>query len=378
MALDLFSSEALNDPAECIIRVGEGDQEITDYYAAVEEVSVEVRRTAATQASVRFGCYRDSDGKFSVMDDEVLVPWAPIKIEAAFGEYTEEVMRGYIRELRSDYPESQSATFTVMCQDASLALDRLHRRQVWGAETPSTDAEILQSILSETNLTLNPDSGAGQTGIQVSQDSTDVVFLRQRAAANGYELIFSQGQVYFGPWRLESTAQATINVYAGRDTHCSTLSVTFDGHHPDKVGFDTAETSGSGVTNQILEPDFASLGNTPVDSNDAGLADFVWMLSRNEGVGEAELQATAQRKVNEASMKIKAEGELDGSAYGHVLRVGEPVGLDGVGEMHNGIYYVDAVTHTFTSTGYRQKFVLLRNAYGDNLDSGSSLLSGIL
>ena len=61
------------------------------------------------------------------------------------------------------------------------------------------------------------------------------------------------------------------------------------------------------------------------------------------------------------------------------MRVGEPVGVDGVGECYGGIYYVDTVRHQFNMEGYRQTFTLLRNAYGDNLGSGAgSLLSGVL
>ena len=63
-----------------------------------------------------------------------------------------------------------------------------------------------------------------------------------------------------------------------------------------------------------------------------------------------------------------ATGELDGSRYGHVLRAGEPVAIDGIGERYGGVYYVDKVSHRFTVDGYRQSFELMRNAYGDNLD----------
>jgi len=97
--------------------------------------------------------------------------------------------------------------------------------------------------------------------------------------------------------------------------------------------------------------------------------DFMWKMTRLGGTNEAELLARAQKMVNEFSMKVKAEGELDGSLYGHVLRIGEPVGVDGVGERYGGIYYVDAVKHRFSMDGYRQTFTLLRNGYGDNADS---------
>jgi hypothetical protein len=54
--------------------------------------------------------------------------------------------------------------------------------------------------------------------------------------------------------------------------------------------------------------------------------------------------------------------------------------VDGLGSWLSGTYYVDAVTHRFTFEGYRQSFVLLRNAFGDNLDSvlGAGVLSGVL
>jgi phage protein D len=47
-----------------------------------------------------------------------------------------------------------------------------------------------------------------------------------------------------------------------------------------------------------------------------------------------------------------------------VLRVGEPVDVDGVGDRYSGTYYVAGVTHRFTARGYDQKFSLLRNALG--------------
>jgi hypothetical protein len=81
---------------------------------------------------------------------------------------------------------------------------------------------------------------------------------------------------------------------------------------------------------------------------------------------------------NEQSMKIKVDGELDGSLYGHVLLTGQPVGVDGVGERYSGTYYVDAVTHRFDVNGYRAGFRLLRNAYGDDLGASDNPLAGIL
>lgn len=376
MLPDLFSDRH-REPAECVITVGGDD--IGDLYPLLTEVSVDTRRSGAATASLRFETRRDGQGRWAVQDDERLVPWATLKIEAAFGSYREEIMRGYIREVSADYPEDAgAATVTVTGQDDSLALDRRQRRETWGAETPASDTLILATIAGDHGLMPHPDNGSGQQGLTVNQDSPDVRFLRQRAEANGYELIFSDGMIYFGPMRVDASAQETILVYAGPDTACVRFAVRFDGHRPDRVAVDLAETDGEGTSEQVVAPDLPLMGTRSAESGDAGLDDFVWRMSRHGGRDESSLVARARRQANENAMKLRAEGELDGSVYGHVLKVGLPVVVDGVGARLSGAYYVDQVSHRFSMAGYRQTFTLLRNATGDNVDSAASLLAGIL
>ena len=84
-----------------------------------------------------------------------------------------------------------------------------------------------------------------------------------------------------------------------------------------------------------------------------------------------EATARAQAKANGNSWKIKADGELDGTRYGHVLLTHKVVGVYGVGDTNSGLYYVDKVAHTFGQNGYRQKFSLLRNATGQDSEPES-------
>jgi hypothetical protein len=178
--------------------------------------------------------------------------------------------------------------------------------------------------------------------------------------------------------RLEAEAQATILVYAGRDTHGIRLDVHADGHQPDAIAYDVAPETGHEPVHQELAPDVPSLGNEPADSTASGLTPFVWRLDRPGSVSADELDAYARGRANEVSMRVRADGELDGSLYGHVLRVGLPVGIDGIGTTLQGIYYVDTVTHAFSVDGYRESFTLLRNAFGDNLGASTSVLAGVL
>jgi len=355
-------------PAECVIKVGASQTEIVELYPLLTEVVVVMRRAQAATATLKFETRRDEQGRWAIQDAGVFAPWEPLTIEASFGGYREEVMRGFIRQIDANYPLQPGATtVTVECQDESLALDREHIRREWGATTPIGDGNAVREIATRHGLAVDAHNGPGLHGASRHQDSTDIKFLRARAEANGYELIIAEGSVYFGPMRLDAAPQPTILVYAGKDTHCVSLAIRDDGHKPDAVAFDLMQPNGAMGQQSSVKADIPPLGPVQATSADAGLGAFTWRLRGQAGANEAEQRARAVGRANELAMKIIAEGELDSSTYGHVLRIAETVGVDGVGERYGGLYYVDNVTHQFNTSGYRQRFKLLRNAYGDSL-----------
>lgn len=367
-------------PADCILRVD--GEEIADLYPFLAEVEVENARTQSAEARLRFETHRDEAGRYAVQDREILVPWRHLVIEVDFGDRRQEIMRGYIREVQADYPGDRRTSVRVHCQDESLLMDRQHRRRVWGAEAPTDDAAILAAILKDYPLKPHRDNGPGLAGLVLSQDQTDIAFLVRRAEANAYELMVRGGHVYFGPPRLEAEPQPVVRVYAGQDTHCQALSVKSDGHLPDAVAYDEARPASGGgiqVRRRVVRSALNALGPQPADSSGAGLPPFLWLM-RGEGRAEpVELEALARRHADRAALRVRAEGELDGSRYRHVLRVGEPVAVDGIGSWLSGHYYVDSVLHRFDTQGYRQRFTLLRNAYGDNLqESAAGVLASVL
>jgi hypothetical protein len=388
-----MQSALLSPAATCMIKVA--GTEISQLYPALGEVTVEARRGQATTADLRFHGVRNQYGNWNVQDaGSQFLPWQPVTISAVFASSVQEVMRGYVRDITAEHPEDQGeAMVVVSCQDESLALDRLHQRRVWGGDAPTSDLAIVQQVLGDYGLSLqqttpSPDDGAssgpGLQGIVVYQDSTDAWLLRERAEINGLELLFESGTVYFGPPRLEAVPQGRINVYAGEATNCVNLTIRADGHMPDTVGYDALDPGTSGAssgtpasTRTLVTSNLPPLGPQPATSDGAGLQDFVWLLTREGGRDPAELAALAQAKANDASMKVRADGELDGSIYGQVMQVAQPIEVDGVGSTLSGTYYVDAVTHRFNDQGYRQQFTLLRNAYGDNLSASPLSNAGV-
>ncbi|MCX6629845.1 MAG: hypothetical protein NTW28_19685, partial [Candidatus Solibacter sp.] len=94
-------------PGDCIILVD--NAEITSLYPYLTQVTAEGGRMPASTAALSFESVRGDDGKWAVQDAGLLAPWKAIVIEAAFGDRTEEVFRGVIRDVTADYPNEAGA-----------------------------------------------------------------------------------------------------------------------------------------------------------------------------------------------------------------------------------------------------------------------------
>lgn len=371
----MSTDEALRDPVECVITVDGTEQR--NFYPYLRESKVEMSRRAATVATLVFESVRTESGTWLIQDSGVFRPWKRIQIDARFGSRSEEVMRGFIKEVKADCPQDKgAATVTVTAQDESLLLDREHIRRNWSREDAQlSDGQIAQQIASDHGLAAEVEPGLTLTSLNA--DTTYIRFLQERAEANGYELLTRAGTLHFGPPQLNGAPQPTILVYAGDSSNCLRFSASFDGHKPDQVRVVRAAERGTDVEDLSVSPDLPLLGRESAGSENAGLTAFVWTLPRPTGATAAEAQARAQARANDNAWKITAEGELDGALYAHVLLTHRTVNVDGVGDTYGGLYYVDEVRHAFKQQGYRQEFKLLRNAVGDQQSVSSDRLAAV-
>ena len=371
----MSNGREFTQPATCKITVN--GEDITDLFPFLIDAKVETSRAGPAVCTLTFDTIRSQDDTWKVQDAGVFEPWNEFKIEADFGGYVEEIMRGYVRTVKADTPEKMGdAKVVVTCQDETILLDREHIRKTWSTEDePMTDGEIAQEVAGEHNLDVEADDGL--SNVSLSQDSTHIKLLRARAEANGYDLYTREGKLYMKPPQLDEDPQPSIMVYAGSRTNCLRFAVTHDGHRPDEVGVIRAAQTGTEIEQETFTPTLTVLGRTAATSENAGLAPFVWQMQRPAGSSMEEARARAQAKANDNAWKVTAEGELDGTRYGHVLLTHKPVGVYGVGDTYSGLYYVDMVSHLFSQTAYRQSFKLLRNATGQDSepDSGDSLSS---
>ncbi len=84
-----------------------------------------------------------------------------------------------------------------------------------------------------------------------------------------------------------------------------------------------------------------------------------------EGLTKAQAAAIAQSMTDTSTEQvITVTGELDVTRYEHLLQARALVGVRGVGNSYDGLYYVQQVTHYIESGEYRQSFTLIREGLG--------------
>lgn len=384
-ALGGLLDPGFRNPASCLIEIGPERKNIDQIAPLVATVDLQTSRDEASAGTLVIEDRRGSDGKWIAADSGLFTRWAAIRISADFGTHQELILSGYVLKLTPEYPGNPAESkLTLEVQDEGAALSREQMRRVWGEDQAMSDLQILTELAGEVDISSDPLSAMGQSSRPLSQEGTPIQFLRERAKANGYELIFHDGQVYFGPKRLDGAAQAPILVYAGRDTNCRNFTLGDSADTPDQVRADLAPRE-EGATPEVVSvvADEPALGSTPaaVEGSDLG-APSVWRVGAEGDETVEERTARAQALVNEHAFKLRGSGEIDGSLYGHVLKVGATVTIDGVGSRYGGLYYVDKVAHAFNSEGYTQTFEVMRNATGEsdgpsNPLAAASALSGL-
>jgi hypothetical protein len=363
-------------PPACLIQVGEGLEDIGDIAPLVASVEIQTSREETWSGTIVIEDRRKEDGTWTAADSGLFLRWAPILISADFQTHQEEIIRGYITNLTPEYLANPAeAKLTIEFQDSGAGLGREQMRRLWGEDAPITDLLILTELVGDIDITPDPLSAQGQSSRALTQEATPIQFLRERARANGFELIFDGGLVYFGPRRLDGTPQAPIMVYAGRATNCRSFTLADKTDSPDEVRADMApREEGAEAEVQSFTPDETPLGTSAAAEEGAGLGTpSVWRLGREGDETPEETAARAQALVNDHAFKIRGSGELDGSLYAHVLKPGRPVTIDGVGIRYGGLYYVDKVSHSFDADGYTEGFEVMRNATGDSAAAAGPL-----
>jgi hypothetical protein len=301
---------------------------------------------------------------FLLLESGLLDPPNRVSIVVIIQGMPQVLINGMItrHDFTSSYEPGQSQLL-VKGEDTGLQLDLKQKRDV---HRNISDSSIVQKILSSyPGLTpvVTPTSDVPPDVQRViPQHDTDLDFIQRLAARNSFVFFTEPTPVpgvstaYWGPRdRPGLPPQRAITQNMGSDTNVEQLSFGFNGLGP--------------VRPQVTITDPFTKLDIPIPVPNllqASLSSRPAQPMRQEPVeGTANLDPiqAALRALMTATESVDAahgQGQLDALRYGGALRSRQQVGARGVGETHDGLYYVERVTHNIRRGEYKQSFSLKR------------------
>ena len=199
-----------------------------------------------------------------------------------------------------------------------------------------------------------------------TQQKTDLAHIRELAQHNGFVFFVEPTGVpgvntaYWGPDNRVGVPQPALTMNMGSSTNVDTpINFQFNALGPVSPSVFIVEP----ITKlRIPIPLPGSLHPLLSRSPAPALRKTIPRDAGNLNVVQAGLKALSS--ATQSADAVKASGEVDALRYGRALRSRQLVGVRGVGDSYNGIYYVQTVTHKIKRGEYKQSFTLLREGRG--------------
>jgi hypothetical protein len=199
-----------------------------------------------------------------------------------------------------------------------------------------------------------------------SQQGTDLQYVRQLARHNGFVFYVDTTPVpgvttaHWGPDLRAGIPQSALTMNMGSDTNVDKpMNFSFDSLGPVQPDVSFVDPI---LGLRIAVPLPTSL-HPPLSRSPApALRTMQPRDAANIGPIQAALKAVAS--ATESSDALKVTGEVDATRYGGVLKARGLVGVRGVGQGYDGLYYVQTVSHKIRKGEYKQNFTLVREGRG--------------
>ncbi|MEM8840504.1 MAG: hypothetical protein AAGD47_01895, partial [Pseudomonadota bacterium] len=265
----------------------------------------------------------------------------------------------------------------IVVHDDSAMMNRSEQRRLWEDMPPE---DIAGRIFDEYGIQPRTEtSGIGAPSLErvVTQCGTDFALLRRLARQSNMVVSVEPGDSpgsSVGRFRHIPTGDGGLPemVLSGVDRNVNKLVLELDALAPvSAFGEMIDHATLSTLSAESEEPATETLGDTP--TGDA--ADPARIMSRHFAGDQTELEAGVQAAVDRGAWAYSGEGEVDAQIYTGVLAPYRRLTVAGAGSILSGDYMISEVTHTLRDDGYKQSFVLRRNAQSGG--GGGGLLAGV-
>jgi hypothetical protein len=196
-----------------------------------------------------------------------------------------------------------------------------------------------------------------------TQKGTDLAYINSLASKYGHVFYIDPGPTpgmstaYWGPEVRFGSPQPALTVNLGPATNVNSLNFSYDGLARKQLIVTIVEEN-TKIPIPIPVPDITPLKPTLAKEKAVTLKTRILGDVANFDPVEAALVALAG--VSGASDAVSANGQLDVSKYGHVLKPRQLVKVRGGGINFDGLYFVKSVSHSIKVGVYTQSFSLVR------------------
>lgn len=341
------------------------DEAAPDLFLSLVEMEVDEDHRMAGSFRIKSSISRQNDGVWTLLEDERIKPWAKLTISVTVADEETEIITGYVTQIKPHVAAEENGCYVeIWGMDASCLMSLEEKVRAW---PNMSDSDVASQIFTEYNLAAEVED----TGVihdeavgTIIQHDTDIQFLQRLARRNGYECFVSGETGFFRKPVLNSEPMPYLAAHFGAETNLISFDAKLNSLRPTKVEMHQIDIVEKETQDSSAEAgEQTSLGRDRAESVAApnGIVPRVF-VRQAVMVNQPEMDNFCRAIFDEAEWLIEANGELDSSLYGGVLRAKSLVPIKGVGELFSGTYYITNVKHSFQSERYTQHFRARRNA----------------
>jgi phage protein D len=366
------------------IRIEIDGEEVTDTYADLASVEVELDDELPSMFRLRFPLLRRADGTWTYIDDERLRTWAKVGIDVALDGGFEQLITGYVTHVKPAFdPDPTKCVLDVWGLDRSVLLDREDRLMTWPNKKDSDIATDLFSHYGFSSDVQDTEVVHDEAVSTIVQRETDWQFLNRLAKRNGFACWVEGNMGHFEKPRLDRRPQAVLAVQFGDETNVDRFSLEVNALTPANVALYQIERNTKTIVTATVdssdERQLGKVGAVPA----RGIVQGLVVLGQTASTGAPEMVGLCTATFEQQKWFVTGRGEIAANKLGVVLRPRGTATVKGVGETYSGTYLVTHVTHAFSYDGYIQRFEVKRNALlptgSEDFDgSGAGVLGGVI
>ncbi|MCP4367929.1 MAG: phage late control D family protein [Deltaproteobacteria bacterium] len=301
-------------------------------------------------------------GRFQWLGHDVFKFGNDVTIHMGYVQNMHKLIEGKIQNIKASFSKGLAPTFTV--EGSDNAYDFLMGKSDPRVFNKKKDSDIVKEIaqIGKTKLTAVVDETKEVFPKKTKKgEKSYFAFLKELAESNGFEFYLEGRRLFFVKAKREQDPMCTlkweeelINFQPTLNTANLITEVIVRGWDKKRKKLIEAKAKAGSETKQEKKKQLSSKIAREI------YGDVVKVITDRPVCSVQEAKKIAESELDKASDKfIKGSAEIIGNPE---IKTAVCVMLEGLGGWFSGKYYIEKVTHSINSSGYRTKFEAKRNS----------------